>query len=238
MLRDAVETGIDPNSVLNSKLCFPNGPPPPWTPPYLPPEMTGGTNVGAGFIFSHDYYNANPVSDPDKEKRFEIVITDGFPTANSSGSGPADPRCPKAYKVNNSDGEKAYPFADDTVRCGVASELVDWKPDAESCVPALCLNWVNPIRQAECNAASVTCAAATFPGLRPDEVNAYQIMVYDPDPAHAPRFDHLRNIFNTYLGSDKYFESADANDLSSILEGIFSAIVESTVNVTIKREEP
>jgi hypothetical protein len=223
LIRDAIEDGIDSNDVYAGYICDPSNEP-----------LTGGTNVGAGYIFAHDYFSANPV-DSDDVKRFEIVVTDGVPTANSYGpTAPSDPRCPRVFKVRAADGPKVVPFANDTLRCGLALTNQDWKPQSQSCSDSVCDAWEDVGRKEECLLAGSSCTPPQLLGLRSPEVEAYAVTVFSPVNSV------VRDIFTTYAGpsGENYFELANANDLGSILEGIFDTIISKTSSITIERLIP
>jgi len=184
------------------------------------------TSIGSGVSFAHDYLRTTASSG---NKQIEVVISDGEPNQRipvSSGCplnifcpGDGNYCCPSGSLCNktkplSADGNGwSCPAGSGTSRCE------PYARDFLRCVMADSnTDWV-PEKY----------TGPTPKGVRDPNVDVYAVTVLDNPPASVTQ------IFSTY--ATKYYNSADADDLSEILEDIFEEII-TLSTITIKRVVP
>lgn len=188
--------------------------------------ITSATSVGSGYAFSNDYYAANPAPADEIWKRFSIVVTDGFPNslripypacplAHDYIPPPPGPTTPPAY-CDIDDPVPGYGLICDEearhyLRCNLAK--TDTRVD-------------------EIQYPYQSGLPRVQHGLRNTDVSAYGVVVSEAIPGE------VTEIFTKYAGDGHYFDTANANDLSPILEGILDDILSGISNFIIRRVIP
>ena len=202
------------------------------------------TSIGSGFAFSRDYFKNNPIPPPESVKRIQLLVTDGepnarMPYADCDGASFSPPyfcpfiryHCPGRYLENT----KVPQWQCSNVT--LASCMADPTDDITTGTSVTCSECLAPARDfLRCTLAK-TGVSYTEPsgftysaGIRDPEIDAYAVTIY------AGVSDEVRGIFNTY--ATKYFELANASNLTPILEDIFNDIVTGVSNFRLRRIIP
>lgn len=218
-LLNILEIGLQTNRENSPACCF--GPPPPagFSNPNCQLE-TRGTSVGSGYMFINEYYKNNPVPPDVSWKRFEIAVTDGLPNSRNlsyttcpfTALVPAPPPPPYCREPMPPPYDIYYTKCVDDAKNFLRCTLADQST----------------------NISEFPLSAQPFAGKRNPDYPAYGVVVYGGVPID------VKEIFTKYAGPENqnYFETANANNLTSILEDILGEIIESTLKITIKREVP
>lgn len=188
-------------------------------------KVQTATSIGSGLMFMHNYFSG--VS-PTKN-RIEVLISDGEPNQRIP-----DPACPVSIFCPLT---SAFCCPAGT-RCNetktLAGNTTGWNCPAGSGESA-CSPYARDF--VRCALATTDRAwvpekggAAFYSGARDPNVSAYVVTVIENPPASVV------SIFSSF--ADKYYNSANATQLTEILQDIFQEIITSITNYSINKVVP